>query len=66
MAGAGERMAHRKLFPKSGGGCLSPSEVIARLRSTFKHVEIDSHRGEAYVDKMIDQLTRSTQLCPES
>ncbi len=57
-------MAHRKLVPKSGSTYLSPSEVIARLQSHFKHVEIDQRQGEAHVDKMVDQLTRMQFLTP--
>jgi hypothetical protein len=57
-------MAHRKLFPKPGNHYLSPPEVIARLRSHFKHVQIDPQRGEAHVNKMLDQLTRMQFLTP--
>src|SRR4051812_5763816 len=57
-------MAHRKLFPKPGCDYLSPSDVIARLRSYFKHVQVDSQRGEAHVTRMVDQLTRMQFLTP--
>jgi hypothetical protein len=57
-------MAHRKLFPKLGSNCLSSSEVIARLKSHFKHVETDPEQGEAHVNKMVDQLTRMQFLTP--
>jgi hypothetical protein len=59
-----ERMAHRRLFPKPGSDYLSPPEVIARLRSHFKHVRIDPEQGEAHVNKMVDQLTRMQLLTP--
>src|SRR5579884_3541456 len=57
-------MANRKLCPKPGGNYLAPSDVIARLRSHFSHVEIDARQGEAVVNQMVDQLTRMQFLEP--
>src|ERR1700722_10550745 len=57
-------MAHRKLFPPPGSDFLSPSDIVARLRSHFRHVQVDSQGGQTHLDKMVDQLTRMQFLTP--
>jgi hypothetical protein len=57
-------MADRKLFPKSGSPYLTPTEVIARLHSHFRHVETDPDGGAAYLNSMVAQLTRMQDLSP--